>query len=117
LTTVYTIEFQKRGLPHAHIFFWLHQTSKYPTLEDIDKIITTEMPSKEDDTECFNAVKQFMLHGPCGDANKNAPCMIDGICSRKFPKSFSAETIIDRDGFPTYRRRDDGRHVKKEISN
>ncbi|XP_039690573.1 uncharacterized protein [Medicago truncatula] len=113
ISAIYTIEFQKRGLPHAHILLWLHPSNKYPTPEDIDKIITAEMPSKEDDPECFNAVKQFMLHGPCGDANINAPCMIDGICSRKFPKSFFDETTIDRDGFPTYRRRDDGRHVKK----
>jgi len=84
----------------------LHPSNKYPTPDDIDKIIIAEMSSKEDDPKCFNVVKQFMLHGPCGDANKNAPCIIDGICSRKFPKSFSAETIIDRDGFPTYRRRD-----------
>ncbi|KAK2427093.1 ATP-dependent DNA helicase PIF1 [Trifolium repens] len=71
------------------------------------------MPSKEDDPAAFNAVKQFMLHGPCGVANTNAPCMPDGVCNKNFPKMFCAETIIDRDGFPVYRRRDDGRHMKK----
>ncbi|KAK2430307.1 hypothetical protein QL285_028654 [Trifolium repens] len=83
------------------------------TAADIDKIITAEMPSKEDDPAAFNAVKQFMLHGPCGVANTNAPCMPDGVCNKNFPKMFCAETIIDRDGFPVYRRRDDGRHMKK----
>lgn len=39
--------------------------------------------------------------------------MVDGVCNRKFPKKICDETIIDRDGFPTYKRRDDGRHVKK----
>lgn len=39
--------------------------------------------------------------------------MIDGYCSKKFPKPFYTETTIDKDGFPTYRRRDNGRHVKK----
>jgi len=75
------------------------------------------MPSKEDDPEAFNAVKQFMLHGPCGPANINAPCMLNGLCNRNLPKNFCAQTIIDRDGFPTYRRRDDVRHVKKGDAN
>ncbi|PNY00838.1 ATP-dependent DNA helicase PIF1 [Trifolium pratense] len=114
ISAIYTIEFQKRGLPHAHILFWLHPSNKYPTTQDIDKIITAEIPSKEDDPDCFNAVKQFMLHGPCGDANTDAPCMVDRKnCNRKFPKKFSAETVVDVNGFPTYRRRDNGRHVKK----
>lgn len=113
-TAIYTIEFQRRGLPDAHILFWLHPNNKYPTAQDIDKIISAEIPSKEDDLHIFNAVSQFMLHGPCGTANKNAPCN-DGndVCNRNFPKKFCAETIIDKDGFPTYRRRDDGRHIKK----
>ncbi|CAJ2669278.1 unnamed protein product [Trifolium pratense] len=117
LSAIYTIEFQKRGLPHAHILLWMHASNKYPTPADIDKIITAEMPSKEDDPAAFNAVQQFMLHGPCGLANTNAPCMPDGVCNKNFPKKFCAETIIDKDGFPTYRRRDDGRHVTKKNVN
>jgi hypothetical protein len=31
------------------------------------------------------------------------------ICWKVFPKSFTAETRIDEDGYPNYRRRDDGR--------
>ncbi|KAK2379913.1 hypothetical protein QL285_067659 [Trifolium repens] len=58
ISAIYTIEFQKRGLPHAHILFWLHPRNKYPTTQDIDKIITAEIPSKEDDPACFDAVKQ-----------------------------------------------------------
>ena len=36
---MYTIEFQKRGLPHAHLLILLHPTNKYPNAEDIDKVI------------------------------------------------------------------------------
>lgn len=54
-----------------------------------------------------------MVHGPCGEANKNSPCMVDGFCSKNYPKRYSPETTIDKDGFPTYRRREDGRHVQK----
>jgi len=41
---MYTIEFQKRGLPHAHLLIFLHSSSKYPTPDDIDKVIYVEIP-------------------------------------------------------------------------
>ncbi|XP_072090419.1 uncharacterized protein [Arachis hypogaea] len=62
---VYTIEFQKRGLPHAHILLFLHKDDKFPTAEDIDKIISAEIPDKELDPEYFEAVEKHMIHGPC----------------------------------------------------
>ncbi|XP_072064404.1 uncharacterized protein [Arachis hypogaea] len=72
---VYTIEFQKRGLPHAHILLFLHKDDKYPTAEDIDKIISTEIPDKELDPEYYEDVEKHMMHGPCGMARKDSPCM------------------------------------------
>jgi len=36
---MYTIEFQKRGLSHAHLLIFLHPANKYPNVEDIDKVI------------------------------------------------------------------------------
>lgn len=38
----------------------------------------------------------------------NAPCMLDGKCSKKYPKSFAASTTVDEDGFPTLARPDKG---------
>uniref|UniRef100_A0A2N9IMI8 ATP-dependent DNA helicase n=1 Tax=Fagus sylvatica TaxID=28930 RepID=A0A2N9IMI8_FAGSY len=63
--------------------------------------------------EAYEAVSQFMIHGPCGAANTNSPCMIENKCKKHFPKKIYAETTIDEDGFPVYRRRDDGRTVEK----
>nr|XP_025617318.1 uncharacterized protein LOC112709653 [Arachis hypogaea] len=110
---VYTIEFQKRGLPHAHILLFLHKDDKFPTAEDIDKIISAEIPDKELDPEYFEAVEKHMMHGPCGLARKDSPCMDNGKCVRHFPKRFVDCTTIDDDGYPVYRRREDGRTINK----
>ena len=39
--------------------------------------------------------------------------MVNGKCIRYFPKNFHEATIIEQDGFPVYRRRNDGHAVLK----
>ena len=34
------------------------------------------------------------------------------MCSKRFPKVFSAETVLSENGYPQYRRRNDGRVVR-----
>ncbi|XP_077252576.1 uncharacterized protein LOC143891975 [Tasmannia lanceolata] len=114
IAAVYTIEFQKRGLPHTHILLWLHQSDKYPTSSKIDKIISAEIPDETSDYTAYAAVAEYMMHGPCGAANNKAPCMNGGnYCSKKFPKFFYTETTLSEGRFPIYRRRDNDRFVQK----
>jgi hypothetical protein len=68
---MYTIEFQKTGLPHAHILLFLHPSSKYPTPDDMEKIISAEIPSPDRQPELYKLVGTHMMHGPCGLANKS----------------------------------------------
>lgn len=72
---MYTIEFQKRGLPHAHIIIFLHPSNKYPTPADIDRIILAEISNAKTDPELYNLVKSHMIHGPWGSGNQSSPCM------------------------------------------
>lgn len=109
LAHVYTIEFQKRGLPHAHILLILQPDCKIRDVEEIDKIISAEIPDPAVDPELHRVVTSFMIHGPCGAQNLRAPCMKDGKCSKKYPKMFSEETIWSDDGYPIYRRSNNGR--------
>nr|KAJ0198699.1 hypothetical protein LSAT_V11C600336250 [Lactuca sativa] len=110
---VYTIEFQKRGLPHCHICLFMHADSKRPTVEYIDPIISAEIPNINEDPELYSLVSEFMIHGPCGAENMNCPCMVDKQCSKNFPKQFCDHSSVDVNGYPLYMRRNNGYFVEK----
>ncbi|CAN7028194.1 unnamed protein product, partial [Brassica oleracea var. botrytis] len=51
---LHRIEFQKRGLPHAHILLWFGKSSRTPSSEEVDEIISAELPNKEEDPGAYN---------------------------------------------------------------
>lgn len=110
---VYTIEFQKRGLPHAHICLFFHKEYKLPNPEDMDRMISAEIPFKDDDPELYQLVSEFMMHGPCGKDNPSCSCTVKNKCTKNFPKEFNERTRVDTSGYPVYRRRDTGLYVEK----
>jgi hypothetical protein len=110
---LYTIEFQKRGLPHSHIIFWISNSPSQPTPTFIDSFISAEIPDPTTDPLGYCLVAEHMMHGPCGALNPNSPCMKNNRCSKRYPKEFHEETNLDEQGFATYRRRNNGRYVMK----
>jgi hypothetical protein len=104
--TIYCVEFQKRGLPHAHILI------KYPTPcdtpESIDSVVSAELPDNPADREL---VEKFMLHHhPDSPEERRRYCqkqMPDGSwkCRFSYPHPLQDETTIDLDGRVHYRRR------------
>ena len=106
---VWTIEFQKRGLPHIHMIIFLHRDSKLHTPDNIDTLLSAEFPDEEEEPELFELVKKHMVHTPCGPNNPTAPCMKDGKCSKGFPKPFREETTINEDSYTNLRRRNTGK--------
>ncbi|RCV21458.1 hypothetical protein SETIT_4G140900v2, partial [Setaria italica] len=105
----YVVEFQKRGLPHAH--FLLIMTGKYKLTcpEQYDRLISVELPNKQKYPELYKMVIKHMMHGPCGTLNKNCACTKNRkSCKNYYPRPFNATTIQGKDSYPLYRRRDDG---------
>ena len=83
---LYTIEFQKRSLPHVHILVWLEGNTKDSPPSFIDSIISAEIPDRVSDSVGYSLVDEFMVHGPCGELNKKCPCMKNNKCSKFFLK-------------------------------
>ncbi|KAM0874166.1 hypothetical protein ACQ4PT_037639 [Festuca glaucescens] len=79
VAVLHTVEFQKRGLPHAHILVWQDKEKQgevTPAL--IDSFISAEIPGPVEDPLGYALVAEFMMHGPCGEDNPKCPCMKDG---------------------------------------
>jgi hypothetical protein len=117
LSYVFRIEWQARGLPHAHMLFILKD--KIMSARHIDAIVSAEVPDPNADAELYDLVAKHMLHPRC-DINTQYSCRRDEHdrvcdCRRYFPKDMSPSTIIVADGYPTYMRRGRFTITKKNV--
>ncbi|KAG9319383.1 hypothetical protein KVV02_002733 [Mortierella alpina] len=55
----WVIEFQKRGLPHAHILLILDAASKIKTAEEIDLVVSAEIPNPTTHPLAYETVTKF----------------------------------------------------------
>ncbi|KAG5552505.1 hypothetical protein RHGRI_010554 [Rhododendron griersonianum] len=108
----FVVEFQKRGLPHVHMLLILKKPFKLNTVAKIDAFISAEIPDKEKYPHLYAMVLKHMMHGPCGELDMTKVCMQKGKCRSNYPRSFCAETTIDADGYPIYRRQATGEQVQ-----
>ena len=122
------IEFQKRGMPHAHMLIILQNRHSIQTAQQIDQIVCAEIPPNPEDIididpetqqvkrrqaeRLRDIVLKNMVHGPCGKERPNNSCMYDSRgeitekCQKSFPKEFVKETIRDeKKPCPLYKRR------------
>jgi hypothetical protein len=116
---MYSIEWQKRGLPHAHILIWLKDKIKS---DQIDSVISAELPDPQQDSRLFEIIIKTMIHGPCGTINPTSPCMEKNKCTKRYPRQLLRDTETGDDGYPLYRRRspEDGgikAKIKMRINN
>ncbi len=96
------IEFQKRGLPHAHIFIFFTENYKPHMVEDVDRMISAELPNSETNRLAHETIARCMMHGPCGATFPNAPCMEESKCKRQYPRKFQFKTMRDVNRYPIY---------------
>ena len=75
-------------------------------MNDIDKFISAEIPDSETDLILYITVVNNMIHGPC-----DSRCIIDGQWLKHYPKEYREETITSSDGYPYYKRRNDGQKI------
>ncbi|GMF41132.1 unnamed protein product [Phytophthora fragariaefolia] len=102
---IYVVEFQKRGLPHAHILAILAEEDKPRTRGIVDKLVSAELPDPETNPQLFETILTCMMHGPCGAANPSCVCMKDGKSTEEYPKPLAEVMRGNVNGFPVCRRR------------
>ena len=83
------------------------------TPEEIDKFISAQLPNQSVDPIGFKAVSSFMIHDPCGAENPSCSCMVDGECSKYYPKDFCDRTTMLQNGHVRYARPNNGRTTHK----
>lgn len=106
LAYCWRVEWQFRGWPHVHCMFILRK--KLLSAQQIDGMISAEIPDPEQHPVLHQLVKEFMIHGPfCGDMRPTARCrQKDPLnCRFRYSKARQESTVICDNQFPLYRRR------------
>jgi hypothetical protein len=89
---IYVVEFQKRGMPHAHFLLIMEQKYKLTCPEQYDMIISVELPNKKY-LELYKMVTKHMMHGPCRTLNLSCPCTVGHkSCKNRYPRPFCEAT-------------------------
>ncbi len=89
---IHVVEWQKRNLSHGHILIILRRQNKSRDNNDYDRIVCAELLDKSTHPERYNIVTFCcdILHvgGPCGALHPSCPYMVNGACSKGYPKTF-----------------------------
>ena len=117
----HVIEFQKRGLPHAHIVVTLAEADRPRTPEQVDSLSSAEVPPLPAESNASKAavaqrrlralVLEHMVHNDCASGRgPSCPCWDkDKKCCRgNFPFEFHDETTMGDEQTKSRLRRRDG---------
>ncbi|KAJ8911351.1 hypothetical protein NQ315_011644 [Exocentrus adspersus] len=69
----YVIEFQKRGLLHAHIVITFIADDRIRSTEQVDGIVSAVIRDQRTQPELYELVARFQIHRPCGSLDPPAP--------------------------------------------
>lgn len=81
------------GMLHIyHLTYTYHLDNMSRNADQIDKLVSAELPDRLQNRRAYATVVEHMIHGPCGSANPAAPCTRECDCvlrsSKHFPKDF-----------------------------
>ncbi|GFR32755.1 helitron_like_N domain-containing protein [Trichonephila clavata] len=99
---MYSIEWQKRGLPHVYLLLWLMEKLRP---NQIDEVISAEVPNPETDRNLYDTVTKNLIHGPWGALNPLSSCTKEEKCTKKYPKALLKDIQTNDKSYPLYRRR------------
>jgi len=105
---IHTIEFQKRGLPYIHLLIFLHPQHRIRDSYHINSMISAQLPNPQLQPLLYAKVTKYMLHSSCGADNPQAKYMVNGKCSKHFPKEYRERTDWAEDSYPLYTRPNNG---------
>ena len=69
-------------------------------------MISVQLPDPQLQLLLYEKVTKYMLHGPYGVDNPQAKCMVNGKCSKHFPKEYKERIDWAEDSYPLYARPD-----------
>ena len=96
------IEFQKRGLPHAHIVLKFRSE---PSLSVLDSFISAELPDPNQEPDLYNQVRRFHIHSRDHLTRQGSRCNRNDRCIYNYPHPVIPNTFADDIGRVHYRRR------------
>ncbi len=96
------VEFQKRGLPHAHMLFKFRHDLLHPL--DIDRVVSAEMPDNPND---ILLIEKFMLHhhpSPICPISSYCQSVVNGecVCQFHYPQPLTEQTTVNAEGCVHY---------------
>jgi len=81
--------------------------------EDFDNLVYAEIPDQEQYPQLYETISKSMIYGSCGYLNPNSSCMVNGKCSKNYPRDFVEQIKINKYEYSLYRRKNNEKTIKK----
>ncbi|GJT10490.1 ATP-dependent DNA helicase RRM3-like protein [Tanacetum coccineum] len=91
------IEKHHEGLERINIFHpFVAKGNTDPMLLGKPVVLSSSFTGRprNEDSDLYKLVYDFMMHGPCGEDDPTQVCMADGKCTKHFPKKFTEQSSI-----------------------
>jgi hypothetical protein len=87
-------------MPHLHILLILKRSPVLDSPEFVNDYVSAEIPTlpeasdQSDEANQQRRLYQLITTSNLHDCTDDSECRIDGVCSKRFPKHYSDQTIL-----------------------